>query len=473
VGDDRGFSLIELLVVMAITAVIAAAMVAAVASAAGAERRALDMRENTDTARLALERVRDNIRGSFGVCDGSTASSVTVWLKDINGNDRVDANELLTFSIVGGQLLRTDGSGTPRVLVTNLGSDSSFDYRDRAGSLATTPVVGAGLVCPGTAVVEGRGDIATLEVSLAGDRAPDGRTSPTIVSTQIALRNAAMADGTINANRPPTAIFTHSCSGQSCSFNASESYDEDGSIASYNWNFGDGSSIRTGERITHFYPGRTSYPASLTVIDNGGASHTMTQFVAIPEGNATPSASFTVSCVGLTCSFDASASFDIDGTIQSYDWDFGDTQSGTGVTVSHTYAEPGAYPVSLSVLDNLGAVGTQVETANPTTSNELIVIAQIEDISTRSGNSVSWTPAVSLTVRYPDGAPADNVRINGRFGPENSTDLKSAQTNREGTVTLQANGKVDGATYLFIVLSIDGHTITNPTGAGRVLTRPL
>lgn len=472
-SDDRGFSLVELLVVMAITAVIGAAMVAAVASAAGAERQALDMRENTDTARLALERVRDSIRGSFGVCNGSSASSVTVWLKDINGNDRVDANELLTFSIVGRELRRTDGAGTPRVLVTNLGAASSFDYRNRAGSLAVKPLVGAGLVCPGTSVVSGRGDIATLEVSLAGDRAPNGRTSPTIVSTQIALRNAAMADGTINANRPPTAIFTHSCSGVSCSFNASQSYDEDGTIASYNWNFGDGSPIRTGQRITHFYPSRTTYPAALTVIDNGGASHTLTQFVSIPEGNAPPSASFTVSCVGLTCNFDASASIDFDGTIASYDWNFGDTQSGTGRQVSHTYAQPGTYPVSLSVPDNLGAIGSQVEIANPTTSNALIVIAQIEDISTRAGNSVSWTPAVSLTVRYPDGAPANNVRINGRFGPENSTDLKSAQTNSEGTVTLQANGKVDGTTYLFMVLSIDGHNISNPSDASKVLTRPL
>lgn len=458
---------------MAITAVIGSAIVAAVASASGAERQALDMRENTDAARLALERVRDDIRASFGVCNGSSASSVRVWSKDINANDKIEVDELLTFSIVDRQLRRTDGSGTPRVLVTNLGLDSSFDYRDRAGTLAVLPLVGVGLVCPGTAVVSSRGDIATLEVTLAGDRTPDGRASPTIVNTQIALRNAAMSDGTINANRPPKAIFTFSCSGQDCAFDASQSVDEDGTIASYNWDFGDGSPVRTGEESSYFYPARTDYQAALTVIDNGGASHTSKQWVSIPEGNATPSASFTVSCIGLECTYNASASFDSDGTIASYDWDFGDSQSGTGVTVDHTYAVAGTYPVSLSVPDNAGAVGTTVQIANPTASKVLIVIAQIDNISTRSGNSVSWTPAVSLTVRYPDGAPAYNVRINGRFGPENSTDLKSALTNQEGTVTLQANGKIDGSTYQFMVLSIDGHTISNPADASKILTRPL
>lgn len=39
----------------------------------------------------------------------------------------------------------------------------------------------------------------------------------------------------------------------------------------------------------------------------------------------------------LTVTFDASASYDSDGTIQSYDWDFGDGETGSGVTANHTY----------------------------------------------------------------------------------------------------------------------------------------
>ena len=472
-GEEHGFSLIELLVVMAITGVIGAAVVAAVASAAGAERRALDMRENTDTARIAVERVRDTIRSSFGVCDGSSGSEVTVWLRDTNTNDRVDEDELVTFSIVGSELRRADGAGASRLLASNVGASSSFDYLDRTGALVADPVpAGTGLVCPGTDTVIGRGDIATIEVTLSGDGAPDGRTSATEITTQIALRNAATADGTINPNRPPTAIFTHSCSGLRCTFNASESFDEDGTIASYVWDFGDATPTGSGVTTDHFYLTYRSFPVTLTVIDNAGASASVTQFVSVEAGNATPSAAFSVSCVGLNCTFDASASFDADGTIESYAWDFADGQTGTGQTVSHLYGAPGTYAVTLEVTDNDGGLGTQTETANPTALATLIEITSIDNVSFRSGNSSNWTPAVRITARYPDGAAANAVRINGRFGPENSTDLKSAQTNAEGTVTLQANGKVNSATYLFSTLSVDGHTIANPSGASKVLNRP-
>ncbi|GLZ79570.1 hypothetical protein Afil01_43770 [Actinorhabdospora filicis] len=69
-----------------------------------------------------------------------------------------------------------------------------------------------------------------------------------------------------------------------------------------------------------------------------------------------PTASFTASCStqNLTCSFDAGASADPDGTITGYAWDFGDGTTGTGKTVSHTYSAAGYYSVRLTVTDNSG-----------------------------------------------------------------------------------------------------------------------
>src|ERR1019366_10187139 len=64
-----------------------------------------------------------------------------------------------------------------------------------------------------------------------------------------------------------------------------------------------------------------------------------------PDGNRAPVASFTDSCVSTACSFDASASQDPDGTIAKYDWSFGDGQSGTGQTITHTYASSATYNV--------------------------------------------------------------------------------------------------------------------------------
>lgn len=53
--------------------------------------------------------------------------------------------------------------------------------------------------------------------------------------------------------------------------------------------------------------------------------------------------------------FDASGSYDPDGFIQSYDWDFGDGAWGTGTIVTHIYRASGTYTATLTVTDNDGA----------------------------------------------------------------------------------------------------------------------
>jgi len=50
--------------------------------------------------------------------------------------------------------------------------------------------------------------------------------------------------------------------------------------------------------------------------------------------------------------FNASASYDLDGSIVEYSWDFGDGHSGTGIVTSHQYSMVGKYVVSLTVTDN-------------------------------------------------------------------------------------------------------------------------
>ncbi len=57
---------------------------------------------------------------------------------------------------------------------------------------------------------------------------------------------------------------------------------------------------------------------------------------------------------GLTASFDASASSDLDGTVTTYDWDFGDGTGGGGRTPKHTYTAAGTYQLRLSVTDDRG-----------------------------------------------------------------------------------------------------------------------
>jgi C1A family cysteine protease len=60
---------------------------------------------------------------------------------------------------------------------------------------------------------------------------------------------------------------------------------------------------------------------------------------------------------GMT--FDGSSSFDHEGNVVSYAWDFGDGATGSGVTVTHTYTMQGIYGVSLTVTDNASNNNTQ------------------------------------------------------------------------------------------------------------------
>ncbi|HEY7815916.1 MAG TPA: PKD domain-containing protein, partial [Nakamurella sp.] len=74
--------------------------------------------------------------------------------------------------------------------------------------------------------------------------------------------------------------------------------------------------------------------------------------------NVAPTAAFTSTNSFLTVNVDGSTSADSDGTVASYAWDYGDGQTGTGKTASHTYAAAGTYPVALTVTDNRGGTNT-------------------------------------------------------------------------------------------------------------------
>jgi PKD repeat protein len=67
-----------------------------------------------------------------------------------------------------------------------------------------------------------------------------------------------------------------------------------------------------------------------------------------------PIAVFEAACEDLTCFLDASASFDPDGAIVSYDWDFGDGTHGQGIAREQVFGEPGTYTIVLTVTDQSG-----------------------------------------------------------------------------------------------------------------------
>jgi serine protease len=91
----------------------------------------------------------------------------------------------------------------------------------------------------------------------------------------------------------------------------------------------------------------------LTGIGTGSPNRLLYSRFGTSPVDTPPSASFTFSCVLLTCTFDGSGSTDNNG-INSYAWNFGDSQTGSGATVSHIYASGGTFTVVLTVTDTAG-----------------------------------------------------------------------------------------------------------------------
>ncbi len=162
-------------------------------------------------------------------------------------------------------------------------------------------------------------------------------------------------------DNPPIANFTASCSGLTCSLNASSSTD-DNSIASYAWSMpGANAPTASGVTATATYAAAGTKSITLTVTDNAGQPNSLTKTVTVavdPVDNP-PTANFTWSCVGLTCSLDASSSFD-DGSIVQYNWDLrrSPNPTATGKIISVDYPHPSQRTVVLTVTDNTGKTGS-------------------------------------------------------------------------------------------------------------------
>jgi PKD repeat protein len=166
-------------------------------------------------------------------------------------------------------------------------------------------------------------------------------------------------------NHAPIASFTSSPSspatGQSVSFDGSASSDSDGTVTSYSWTFGDGTT-GSGAKPTHSYATAASYTVKLTVTDNDGATGSVTHTITVGgSSNVPPSASFTFTpgspTTGQSVALDGTGSNDPDGSVTGYAWNFGDGATGSGETTSHVYANAGTYTVTLTVTDNDGATG--------------------------------------------------------------------------------------------------------------------
>jgi len=168
--------------------------------------------------------------------------------------------------------------------------------------------------------------------------------------------------------QPPIVNFFHNPSypntDEMVTFNASESFDPDGYIVSYSWDFGDGSPIVTESDpiTTHIYAAFGNYTVTLTVTDDESLTDEATSTVSVIQP---PVAAFTYSPPDPlwheVVTFDASASTADGGVIVSYMWDFGNGNitTVTNPVIEYTYPNLGTFTVTLNVTDSEGKWDTE------------------------------------------------------------------------------------------------------------------
>ena len=190
-------------------------------------------------------------------------------------------------------------------------------------------------------------------------------------ATRTITISAPPATTTNQAPVPAVEISTLSANtNTSISFNGTNSYDPDGSITAYRWDFGDGN-FAYQRSATHSYASAGSYKVSLRVTDNNNqnayGSRTITvKAPPVSTTNQAPVAQFTTNknsiTLGEEITLNAQNSYDPDGTVNSYNWDFGDGNTGSDVTTEHIYQSAGTYRITLTITDDKNMSSTTSKT---------------------------------------------------------------------------------------------------------------
>ncbi|MBK9637895.1 MAG: PKD domain-containing protein [Bacteroidetes bacterium] len=203
----------------------------------------------------------------------------------------------------------------------------------------------------------GDGTTSTLQNPLHTFSAVGSYSVSLLVTNAGGCTDTILQNVVIGPQPLPTFNATVVCPGTPTLF-TDLSFSPSGSIAAWNWNFGDGSPVDSSSAPTHIYQLPGTYPVQLIITDSIGCKDTTIQTVATLPG---PVSGFTVPviCAQNQVGF-LDTSLVVGTSISGWEWSFGDASplvSGTGAPV-HTYLSPGNYTTELIVTTANGCIDT-------------------------------------------------------------------------------------------------------------------
>jgi len=143
-------------------------------------------------------------------------------------------------------------------------------------------------------------------------------------------------------------------------FDGSASLSTEGAITAYAWEI-DGEKTASGVKANHSFKEAGKHDVKLIVTDDTGLTGRVTKTVTVYTREPLARFDFSPdrSKPNEAVVFDASSSFDPDGEIVDYRWEFGDDTTGKGVVVEHPYTSDGEYYTTLTVTGSDGTKASE------------------------------------------------------------------------------------------------------------------
>lgn len=268
-------------------------------------------------------------------------------------------------------------------------------------------------------------------------------------------------------NQPPSAAFTASPSSGTApltvTLDGAGSSDPDGSVVSYQWSFGDGSTA-SGSRVSHVYAAVGTYTAALTVTDNSGATNTARRTVTVGSAPQLSRIVLTPSTTahlrpGTTKTFSAA------GLDQYGDpYPFSPQWSATGGAIDSLGAftagsTAGTYTVTAKSGSVTGSVNVEVDSTPPTLTSATLTNGSTLQLKFSEPVDVS---GASLVANYTiSGSDGSSVSVNDT--------TNSASNSAAGMATLLTGPHAPGILYTVTVRGVTD-LAGNPIGTPSSVT---
>jgi hypothetical protein len=252
--------------------------------------------------------------------------------------------------------------------------------------------------------------------------------------------------------KPPIAVLDGPYTGVEAStiaMSAAGSVDPNGTVASYTWDFGDGTSA-TGASVTHTYARYGAYAVHVTVTDNDGLTDTAEAMAAVADVPPTVGA-FAGATLLQGETYAASGSFTDPGAdAWTATVDYGDSStgalalSGQSFALSHVYTAAGAFTVTVSVSDgNLVSTRTQTVAVISRAQATRSVIAQVDRFAAagailRSVATVLDTQLDTAARAFDAGNPAAGATLLRTFLVQLDTMVRLRQISAANAAVLRA-----------------------------------